>query len=65
MKVVKLNERDTYLRTKSRFYITGWLDAERNEPAQASTRANDEEFYSEYLTGYKESMSNQFSMDSM
>ena len=55
--------RDTYLRTKNRFYQTGWLDAERNEPAQASTRAQDEDYYQHYLDGYNESMSNQFTLE--
>jgi len=65
MDVIKRTERDTYLRTKSRFYITGWLDAERNEPAQASTRENDEPFYQEYLDGYRSSMENQFNIESV
>ena len=65
MDVIKRTERDTYLRTKSRLYITGWLDAERNEPAQASTRENDEPFYQEYLDGYRSSMENQFNIESM
>ena len=65
MKNIIKTERDTYLRTKSRFYQTGWLDAERNEPAQASTRENDEEFYQDYLDGYRSSMENQFNLESM
>lgn len=65
MKNIIKTERDTYLRTKSRFYQTGWLDAERNEPAQASTRENDEEFYQEYLDGYRSSMENQFNLESI
>jgi len=65
MNVVIKKERDPYLRTKNRFYITGWLDAERNEPAQASTKENDEPFYQDYLEGYRQSMENQFNMDSM
>jgi hypothetical protein len=63
--VVTKTNKTTYLKSKSRFYIAGWFDAERNEPAQASTREQDEEFYDDYLTGYKESMTNQFNMDSM
>ncbi len=63
--VITKTERDTYLRTKSRFYIAGWLDAERNEPAQASTREQDEVFYQDYLDGYRQSMENQFAMESM
>lgn len=59
--VTKVN-RDTYLRTKNRFYQCGWLDAERNEPAQASTRAKDESYYQDYLAGYGESMDNQYAM---
>ena len=65
MKNIIKTERDTYLRTKSRFYQTGWLDAERNEPAQASTREENEEFYQEYLDGYRSSMENQFNLESM
>jgi hypothetical protein len=60
--ITKTN-RDTYLRTKNRFYQAGWLDAERNEPAQASTRAQDENVYADYLTGYKESMDNGFAQE--
>jgi len=63
--VVTKTNKTTYLKSKSRFYIAGWFDAERNEPAQASTRSQDEGYYNEYLTGYRESMENQFSMDSM
>lgn len=65
MQIVTKSNRDTYLRTKSRFYIAGWLDAERNEPAQASTREQDEEFYQDYLEGYRQSMENSFAMESM
>jgi len=65
MNIVKRTERDDYLRTKSRFYIAGWLDAERNEPAQASTTEKDELFYQDYLDGYRSSMENQFNMESM
>ncbi len=65
MKNIIKTERDTYLRTKSRFYQTGWLDAERNEPAQASTREKNEEFYQDYLDGYRSSMENQFNLESM
>ncbi len=65
MKNIIKTERDTYLRTKSRFYQTGWLDAERNEPAQASTREENEEFYQDYLDGYRSSMENQFNLESM
>jgi hypothetical protein len=63
MKIINnKTERDTYLRTKNRFYQAGWLDAERNEPAQASTRAQDEPMYAEYLAGYNNSMDNSFSI---
>lgn len=63
MKIVTRTERDAFLRTKNRFYQTGWLDAERNEPAQASTRTQDELIYQDYLDGYKQSMDNQYAMD--
>lgn len=62
MNVVTRQTRDTYLRTKNRFYQCGWLDAERNEPAQASTRSQDEVWYEQYLEGYNESMSNSFAV---
>ena len=65
MDIVKKTERDTFLRTKNRFYIAGWLDAERNEPAQASTREKDEEFYQDYLDGYRSSMENSFAIESV
>ena len=63
--IVTKTNRDEYLRTKSRFYIAGWLDAERNEPAQAITREQDELFYEDYLNGYNQSMENQFSAESV
>jgi len=63
MKIINKTERDTYLRTKNRFYQAGWLDAERDEPAQASTREQDEPLYADYLAGYKESIDNSFSME--
>ena len=62
MTTITKTTRDTHLRTKNRFYQAGWLDAERNEPAQASTREQDEPLYAEYLVGYKESMDNSFSV---
>jgi hypothetical protein len=49
-------ERDTLLRTKSRFYQTGWLDAERGEAAQASTNPQFEAQYQDYLKGYSDAM---------
>ena len=63
MTTITKTTRDTYLRTKNRFYQAGWLDAERNEPAQARTREQDELIYAEYLEGYKNSMDNSFSME--
>jgi hypothetical protein len=47
-------QRDTLLRTKNRFYQCGWLDAERGEPAQASTSTDlqTEFYYHDYLLGY-------------
>lgn len=65
MDLITKTKRDDYLRTKSRFYIAGWLDAERNEPAQASTREQDEEFYQDYLEGYRQSMENSFALESI
>ncbi len=62
MTTITKQTRDTFLRTKNRFYQAGWLDAERNEPAQASTRAQDETIYADYLAGYNESMDNTFVM---
>ena len=62
MDTVTQKTRDTFLRTKNRFYQCGWLDAERNEPAQASTRQQDEAMYDDYLEGYKNSMDNSFAM---
>ena len=41
MNIILKNKRDEFLRTKNRFYQAGWLDAERNEPAQASTKTQD------------------------
>lgn len=64
MTIVTKTNRDSFLRTKNRFYQTGWLDAERDEPAQASTRAQDEDYYVEYLAGYRESMDNSFVISS-
>jgi hypothetical protein len=64
MKIINnKTERDTYLRTKNRFYQCGWLDAERNEPAQASTRARDQVWYEEYLAGYKASLNNSYKQE--
>jgi hypothetical protein len=63
MKIITKDSRDTFLRTKNRFYQCGWLDAERNEPAQASTRSQDESCYNDYLVGYSESMDNAFAQE--
>jgi len=63
MNTVTRSNRDTFLRTKTKFYQCGWLDAERNEPAQASTREKDEPMYAQYLEGYNNSMDNSFTTE--
>lgn len=60
--ITNKQERDSHLRTKNRFYQTGWLDADRDEPAQASTREQDEKFYQDYLDGYNDAMSNYYTL---
>ena len=64
MNVVIKTKRDTYLRTKNRFYQCGWLDAERNEQPQKLTRPLDQVWYEEYKSGYEESMRNSIAMGS-
>jgi|TARA_B100001079_G_scaffold18169_1_gene14452 hypothetical protein len=59
--VVKVKDRDTYLRTKNRFYQCGWLDAERGDKEQVDTPTNEYEF--DYKSGYYESMSNLFTLE--
>ena len=70
MTIVTKEQRDDYLRTKNRFYQTGWLDAERNEDPQiTAAEANNTEdlmqqqWKREYICGYEESMSNAFTIE--
>lgn len=60
--IVVKDQRDTYLRTKNRFYQTGWLDAERGETSQVSM-ATPGSYMDDYLIGYTESKDNQFTQD--
>lgn len=62
-KIITKTARDVYLRTKNRFYQTGWLDAERCEAAQYYPGDIKDEIYQQYLDGYDESMSNQFAAE--
>jgi hypothetical protein len=59
--VTKIN-RDTYLRTKNRFYQVGWLDAERGETSQVEM-ATPGSYMDDYLMGYTDSKSNEFTME--
>ena len=58
-------KRDEYLRMKSRFYIAGWLDAERGEKQQVSENEQHALYYQDYLDGYRDSMTNQFALESI
>jgi len=53
-------ERDTFLRSKNRFFIAGWVASECNEPPQAFTGNNIkfQEYYENYLDGYRCELSN-------
>tara|TARA_Y100001949_G_C15703689_1_gene207826 strand:+ start:49 stop:327 length:279 start_codon:yes stop_codon:yes gene_type:complete len=70
--IVYKEDRDNHLRTKSRFYVAGWLDNERCENPQEfpavckGTRIADEngtptlvsKFHKEYMQGYGDSYAN-------
>jgi hypothetical protein len=60
MTIVTKTVRSQFLRTKSKYYIAGWVDAEQNSPALASTRVADEDAYDQYIYGYNQSMENQY-----
>lgn len=67
MDIIIKSKREEYLRTKNRFYQCGWLDAERNEPQQVQYKTDEDEgqkwYENDYVIGYHDSMSNQFTMD--
>ena len=59
--LVKANNRESYLRTKSRFYIAGWVAAEGNETPQKKPEhgaLNWEHYYADYQTGYGDQIAN-------
>ena len=60
-KVTKTN-RTTFLRSKNRFYIAGWVAAEYNEVMQSSSLVSPkfEMEYIDYAMGYNDSMANSF-----
>ena len=63
MTIVTKSNRDTYLRTKNRFYQAGWLDAERDEDPQVyPENAKAGSIEDSYVSGYRESMSNYMAM---
>ena len=65
-KVVTHIDRDQYLRQFNRFYQIGWLDAERGDTMQVSmvlTTEGDNQYEDDYIDGYNESMSNQFTLE--
>ena len=59
--LVPPEKREAYLRTKSRFYVAGWVAAEGNEPPQKKPEHgsfNWEIYYQDYQTGYGDQMAN-------
>tara|TARA_B100000809_G_C14977594_1_gene473277 strand:- start:207 stop:425 length:219 start_codon:yes stop_codon:yes gene_type:complete len=65
-KVITSKARDEYLRQHNRFYQIGWLDAERGDTMQVSmvlTTEGDNQYEDDYIAGYNESMSNQFTLE--
>ena len=67
MDIITKPNRDTYLRTKNRFYQCGWLDAERGDPQQVQHKTDVDpdhnQYENDYVIGYHDSMNNQFTMD--
>jgi|TARA_R110002074_G_scaffold25541_2_gene75676 hypothetical protein len=65
-KVITSTARDEYLRQFNRFYQIGWLDAERGDAMQVNmvlTTEGDNQYEDDYIAGYNESMSNQFTLE--
>jgi hypothetical protein len=62
MNIITKKTKNEYLKSKSRFYIAGWFDAERGEQPQKSTREKDLNIYKDYLKGYFDSIENEFTM---
>jgi|TARA_B100000953_G_scaffold95165_1_gene77797 hypothetical protein len=59
--LVPPEKREAYLRTKSRFYIAGWVAAEGNEAPQKKPERgalNWEHYYADYQTGYGDQIAN-------
>tara|TARA_B100000470_G_C19566446_1_gene291443 strand:+ start:244 stop:462 length:219 start_codon:yes stop_codon:yes gene_type:complete len=59
--LVKASNREEYLRTKSRFYVAGWVAAEGNEAMQKKPvhgAKNWEHYYADYETGYGDQIAN-------
>ena len=67
MDIITKPNRDTYLRTKNRFYQCGWLDAERGDPQQVQSKTDVDpdhnQYENDYVFGYNDSMNNQFTTD--
>jgi hypothetical protein len=62
--IINKSDRDTYLRTRDRFYQSGWLDAERGDKPQVEFGDLDSTEEA-YLIGYNDSMHNSFVVSSL
>ena len=59
--LVKASNREEYLRTKSRFYVAGWVASEGNESMQKKPvhgAMNWETYYADYESGYGDQIAN-------
>jgi len=67
MQVVTKVKRESYLRTKNRFYIAGWVASELCDTPQAYTGSNEkfQGYYDDYLSGYSDELANSAAMASL
>lgn len=58
--IVTPANREEHLRSKSRFYVAGWVASEGNEVAQKEPYKEFVDEYKEYLDGFSEEKANAY-----
>jgi hypothetical protein len=60
MNIVTKSTKNTFLRTKNRFYIAGWTDGEQSVDIIVQPDSSD---YQDYLDGYAEARENSYTQE--
>jgi len=63
--IINADNKDAYLRAKSRFYRAGWFASEYGENPQEFTGDNPKfkEYYEDYIRGYGDEVANSASLE--